>query len=197
MGRVDIDGAGRVAPALRKGLAEGLDDTGDWMLDEGKDKAKDVILGADRVWRKTLKQGFTAEKDKLKSRNYRWQGEIKNTASHAEVNENGLPPGSSPSVQDIIPWVDDKLTPNADVQAAAASADVGSWNPDLQKLAGWYSPGMVITAFAVKEGLEEDGYEGIGFMETTEKYLGGQGRLHIKNKVEKHMNRELRKAGLK
>ena len=197
MGRVDIDGADRVAPALKKGLAEGLDDTGDWMLDEGEDKAKDIILGADRVWRKTLKQGFTAEKDQLTSRYYRWHGEIKNTAPHAEVNEDGLKPGSSPSVQDIIPWVDDNMTPDGDAQDAAASANLGNWTPELQKLAGWYSPGMVITAFAVKEGLEEDGYEGIDFMDTTEKYLGGQGRLHIKNKVEKHMNRELRKAGLK
>lgn len=186
----------RVQPALRSGLKEGLEDAGNWMLDKGEDKAKDAVLSADRVWRKTLKQGFRTEEDEF-NRTYHWKGEIRNEAPHAHINENGLKPGANPSVQDIIPWVDDKLTPNAKAQDSADAANVGNWDPQLQTLAAQYSPGIVITSFAVKEGLEDDGYRGIGFMETAEKYLEGYGRPLVKNKVEKQMERELRAAGLK
>lgn len=74
---------------------------------------------------------------------------------------------------------------------------VEDWDPQLQALASAYSPGMVITAFAVKQGLEDKGYPGIGFMETTEQYLETVGPMIVKSKVEKQMNNELRKAGLK
>jgi hypothetical protein len=72
-----------------------------------------------------------------------------------------------------------------------------SWDPDLQDLADEYSPGYVITAFAVRESIAEEGYPGIHFTETTEAYLKQIGTPMVKNKVEKHMNQELRKAGLK
>jgi len=193
---IDVRKADRVGPALRRGLREGMEDAGNWMLDEGEDKAKDAVLSADRVWRKTLKQGFSTNENQF-SRSYHWQGSIENDAPHAEINEHGLKPGTSPSVQDIIPWVDDKLTPNAEAQASADAADVGSWNPNLQSLAAEYSAGIVITTFAVKEGLEEDGYPGIGFMDTTESYLEQVGPRLVKQKVEKQMRRELRAAGLK
>lgn len=193
---VDVERWERVQPALRRGLREGLSDAGNWMLDEGEDKAKDVILSADRVWRKTLKQGFTTEENEF-SRTDHWQGHIRNEAPHAELNEDGLKPGSSPPVQKIIPWVDDKITPNVKAQASAAEADTSNWDPQLEALAAEYSPGKVIASFAVKEGLEEKGYPGIGFMETTEQYLGQMGKMQVKNKVEKHMERELRAAGLK
>jgi hypothetical protein len=192
---IDVEGAGKVGRALRDGLRKGLEDAGNWMLDKGEDQAKDAVLSADRVWRKTLKQGFQTNENQF-SRSYHWQGKIENDAPHAEINEYGLPPGTSPSVQDIIPWVDDKLTPNAKAQASADSANVGEWDPQLQSLAAEYSPGIVITSFAVKEGLEEDGYPGIGFMETTETYLKSYGPTLVKSKVEKHMRRELRAAGL-
>jgi hypothetical protein len=71
------------------------------------------------------------------------------------------------------------------------------WNPELQELADTYSPGYVITAFAVREKLDEEGYEGIHFTETTESYMKQMGKTWIKSKVEKHMNRQLRQAGLK
>jgi len=193
---IDVRKADRVQPALRRGLREGLEDAGNWMLDSGEDKAKDVVLGADRVWRKTLKQGFRTEENDF-NRTYRWKGEIRNEAPHAEINERGLKPGTSPAVQDIIPWVDDKLTPNAKAQASADAADTDNWTPELERLAAEYSPGIVITSFAVKEGLEDDGYSGIGFMETTEQYLSSYGPPLVKRKVEKHMERELRAAGLK
>jgi hypothetical protein len=70
------------------------------------------------------------------------------------------------------------------------------WDNDLQDLADEYSPGYVITAFAVKETMEEEGRPGIHFTETTEAYLRKIGPMIVKNKVEKHMNRELRKRGL-
>jgi hypothetical protein len=200
MSDIDIDiritNAGKVPPSLKQGLEDGLQDSGEAFLDKGEDKAKDVIFSADRVWRKTLKQGFRTEDDRT-STFYSWSGKINNDAPHAKINEDGRDPGNAPSVQDIIPWVDDKLTPNADAQEKAERANVEEWNPQLQGLAGIYSPAMVITAFAVKGGLEEKGYPGIGFMETTEAYLKQIGPLLVKRKVEKHMNRELRQAGLK
>lgn len=194
--KIGVDGADKVGPALTRGLKEGLEEAGNWMLDEGEDKAKDAVLSADRVWRKTLKQGFRTEESEF-NRNYRWKGEIENEAPHAEINEDGLKPGANPSVQDIIPWVDDTLTPNGDAQARASYSDISNWDPELESLADAYTPAMVITAFAVKEGLEESGYPGIGFMETTEAYLKQVGPMLVKSKVEKHMNRELRAAGLK
>jgi hypothetical protein len=85
-------------------------------------------------------------------------------------------------------------------QASGAAADTDEWDPQLEALAAEYSPAMVVTAFAVKEGLEEDGYEpvnGIGFMETARRYMKKYGPMLVKNKVKKQMNRELRAAGLK
>jgi hypothetical protein len=70
-----------------------------------------------------------------------------------------------------------------------------NWDPELQQLAAEYSPGYVITAFAVRESLEEEGYPGIHFTETTESYLKQIGTPMVKNKIEKHMQRELRKIG--
>lgn len=193
---VDVERWKRVQPALRAGLREGLKDAGGWMLDEGEDKAKDVVLSADRVWRRTLKQSFSSSENQF-SRTTHWKGHIENTAPHAEINENGVKPGNSPAVQDIIPWVDDNLTPNANAQASADAGNIGNWDPQLQALAVHYSKGAVITSFAVKRGLEEKGFPGIGFMETTEQYLNQVGPRLVKQKVEKHMRRELRASGLK
>lgn len=193
---VDVEKADRVQPALRRGLREGLEEAGDWMMREGEDKARDVVLSADRVWRGTLKQSFDTEENEF-SRYYHWKGKISNDAPHAKIVEHGRDPGNAPSVQQIIPWVDDKLTPNASAQRRAESADVNQWSPELEALAAEYSPGIVITAFAVAEGLEDKGYPGIGFMETTETYLKQVGPMLVKRKVEKQMERELRAAGLK
>lgn len=192
---IEVDGTDKVGRALHKGLKEGLKESGDWMLREGEDKAKDAVMAADRVWRGTLKHGFRKSEHGYSGE--AWHGKLRNEAPHAEINEDGLKPGSSPSVQDIIPWVDDNLSPNAKAQAQADAADVNNWDPTLEAMAAEYSPGIVITSFAVREGLERDGYPGIGFMETTETYLRSYGPILVKNKVEKHMERELRAAGLK
>lgn len=71
-----------------------------------------------------------------------------------------------------------------------------NWDPDLKALADEYSPGYVITAFAVREKIANEGYPGIHFTDTTEAYLMQIGKPMVKNKVEKHMNRQLREAGL-
>lgn len=68
-----------------------------------------------------------------------------------------------------------------------------NWDPGLRDLANEYSPGYVITAFAVKNSLEEEGYPGIHFTDTTESYLKQIGPPIIKAKVEKHMQKELDK----
>lgn len=71
-----------------------------------------------------------------------------------------------------------------------------NWDSSLQDLAEEYSPGYVITAFAVKETMEKEGRPGIHFTETTKTYLRQIGPMIVENKVEKNMNRELRKRGL-
>ncbi len=38
-----------------------------------------------------------------------------------------------------------------------------NWHPDLQELAEEYSPGYVLTAFAVRSDIKEEGYPGIHF----------------------------------
>jgi hypothetical protein len=198
---IEVDKASHVAPALRRGLREGLKNAGEWMMDEGEDKARDIVMTTDRVWRKTVKRGFSTEENQF-SRTAHWKGEIRNDAPHAKIVEKGLAPageitGSTPSVQDIIPWVSSELTPNAKAQASADAANVDNWDPEIANLAKEYSPGIVITAFVVRESIEEEGYPGIDFMDTTESYLNQVGPRLVKQKVEKHMRRELRAAGLK
>lgn len=70
------------------------------------------------------------------------------------------------------------------------------WEDDLQDLAEEYTPGYVITAFGVQESIKKEGYHGVHFTESTESYLRSQ-KMNVKNKIEKQINNELRKAGLK
>jgi len=205
MGDIDIDidvkKWERVQPALRSGLSEGLEEAGEWLMDKGESHARDIVMFSDRIWNKQVKRGFTTDSDELTNRYYRWTGEIRNNAPHAMIVEKGLAPageitGSSPSVQDIIPWVDDEVVPNAEAQESAEKANIGNWNVQLQALAVEYGKATVIAAFAIAESLKEDGYPGIRFMGQTESYLQSQ-TMNVKNKVEKQMERELRAAGLK
>lgn len=197
---IDVKKAGRVGPALRRGLEDGLEESGEWMLDQGKDHAKDIVMLTDRVWRKRVKNGFFTSGTSI--RGHKWRGVIRNQAPHAEIVEKGLAPageivGSNPSVQDIIGWVDDKITPNASAQRAAKSANLNNWNPELRTLASVYGTATVIAAFNIRRHLEKNGYPGIRFMEQAEFYLEQISRMNVKHKVEKNMERELRKAGLK
>lgn len=107
----EVQNAEKIIPALKDGLEEGLEDGGEWILRNGKDRAQDAIMSADRVWMETLKRGFRTSKNEHIGKPGNWQGTIKNDAPHAGINEHGLKPGSSPSVQDIIPWVSQNLSP--------------------------------------------------------------------------------------
>jgi hypothetical protein len=193
---IDIDGAERVPGALKRGLKDGLEDVGEHLQKEGVDKGQDALLSTDRIWRKRVYHGFETDTNQF-NRYYRWKGEIHNRAPHAVIVDRGLKPGANPQVQDIIEWVDSKITPNADAQESAEEADVEEWDPQLQELAAEHGAAIVISSFAIKYGLEEDGYPGINFTGTIESYLEQIGKPHAKSKVEKHMNRELRKSGLK
>jgi len=198
---IDVEGATKVGPALRRGLSDGLEDTGKTLLEEGEDKARDEVMGAGRVWNEEVKHGFESEGADFQ-RFYHWKGKIFNPVKHADVVDRGLAPegeitGSNPSVQDIMPWVVDNITPDADAQAKAEKANIGNWDPQLQALAVQNGKANVIAAFAIRDSIDKDGFPGIHFTDTTEAYLKQVGVMMIKNKVEKHMNRELRKAGLK
>jgi hypothetical protein len=197
---IDIDGTERVSPALRKGLSDGLDDAGSWLLKKGEQNAKGIVLNTDRVWRETLQKGFTTQKHGF-NRYYHWKGKIRNEAKHAKIVEKGLQPAgeinrAGPSVQDILPWVDSEVTPNAAAQASAEASNIANWDPQLQALAVEYGKADVIAAFAIAQHIQDQGYAGIRFMEQTRSYLRSQ-TVNVKNKVEKHMNRKLREAGLK
>lgn len=193
---IDIDGAEKVAPALRKGLKEGLKESGEYLQKQGVDKGQDALRSTDRIWRRQVYHGFETESNQF-NRYYRWKGKIHNRAPHATIVDKGLKPGVNPEVQDIIEWVDAKITPNAAAQESAEKADIKEWDPELQALAAEHGAAIVISSFAIKYGLEEDGYPGIDFTGTIESYLEQIGHPISKSKVEKQMNRELRKAGLK
>jgi len=189
---IDVKRHSQILPAIQSGLSDGLKDAGQWMLDTGERRAKDAIMSADRIWHRTLKEGFETEGSGEFTRQSGWKGKITNTAPHASLNERGLKPGSSPPVQKIAPWVNDRIATGI----AGNSHDTSNWDPDLQALAERYSPGVVVTSFAVKNKLENKGYSGIGFMETTETYLKTVGPPIVKQKVEKHLRREVREHGL-
>jgi len=199
---IEVDGIEETIGAFKLGLEKGLDAGGDWMLREGKDKAQGIVLSTDRVWRSTLKQGFSSNETgpdiagiSETGRYYSWEGEIRNDAPHATIVEHGLKPGNSPPVQAILPWIDDKLIPDQETQEKADRANIGYWDPMLQAAAVQYGKAQVLTAFAVKSKLENRGYKGIRFMETTESYLNQVGHIVVRNKIVKHMNAALRTAG--
>lgn len=75
------------------------------------------------------------------------------------------------------------------------AVNLQDWHPDLRDLAREYSPGMVITAFAVQQHLEQNGYPGIGYMETAERYMNQVGPMITQRKVESRMQQQLRAKG--
>lgn len=196
---IDIDGAEKVAPALQEGLNEGLQDAGNWLLEKGEENARDIVIGADKIWRKSLKNSFSSSPSRFNRFN-RWKGTIRNDARHAPIVDKGLQPAgeinrASPSVQDILPWVDSEVTPNAAAQAKAEASNIANWDVQLQALAVQYGKADVIAAFAIAESIKNNGYPGIHFSEQTESYMRSQ-KQNIKKKVEKEMNKKLREAGL-
>lgn len=197
---IEVERAERVGPALSEGFHEGLYDTGRHLLAEGEKFATDYVQNTDRVWLKRVKRGFDSEENQF-SRYFNWQGKITNDAPHAKIVDEGLKPEgkqrrSSPSVQDIIEWVDSEVVPNTSAQEAANSANIGNWDPQLQALAVHHGKANVIAAFAIAESLKEEGYPGIWFTETTEEYLEQIGKPMLKNKIESEMQKKLREAGV-
>jgi hypothetical protein len=190
---IEIDGAEAVGPAIEQGVESGIEETGNYLLRKGTERAKNIVLSAERVWRGTLREGFTAEGSNAPR--YQWHGKIRNVAPHAELNEDGLKPNNSPEIQDILPWVSTTLIPNAEAQLRASESDIGNWDAELEALASSYSPAMVLTAFAVKGKLENKGYAGIHYMDRTDSYLQGIGPMILKKKVEKHIRKELQAVG--
>lgn len=193
---IDVERHHQIPGAISEGFREGLRDGGEWLLDEGERQAKDIILSAERIWRSKLREGFVSDGGSGDfTRPTGWKGKLKNEAPHAELNERGLKPGSSPPVQKIAPWVDDQLGTSLP-GVPTSSYNPENWDPQLTALAEEYSPGVVLTSFAVKNSLEDEGYSGIGFMQTTEEYLNGVGPMVVREKVKKHLRREIRERGL-
>jgi hypothetical protein len=72
------------------------------------------------------------------------------------------------------------------------------WDPALRELATEYSPGYVLTAFAVRESIAEEGYPGIHFTEKTEDFIEREALLgYLERTIEREMNKELRHSGFK
>lgn len=194
MGDIDLNAEIRnhreVDDAIRDGINRALRETGNWLQRNGRSKARDVIRGADRIWRRKVYYGWSTASGTLSAG--QWNGKLRNEAPHAHIVENGVKPGNTPQVQHIIPWVSDELSPHE-----LEGRDPENWDPELQELAAQYSPGYVLTAFAVKDKLEREGYPGIGFMEAAETYMQRVGPMVLRQKAEKQIERELRKHNLK
>jgi hypothetical protein len=191
--KADLKKHERVSPALFDGLREGLEESGNWMLENGTRFAYDYVVAKDRVWNKQVKRGFTTNENQFSRRDH-WQGTISNEAPHADMVEDGRPPGTEIDIAEIVPWVDDRLTPNSDAREKAEDSNVSAWDQKIRGLAWTHGTANVITAFAVKRHLEKEGYPGIGFMDTTESYLEQVSGMVIKGKIEREMERELKKA---
>lgn len=179
--------------ALHEGVEKGLEDTGDSLLTKGKDKAEIEVSIVRRIWTTEVLESFEKAPDES-AEDLNWEGAIVNPVKHADVVDRGLAPageipGSNPSVQDIMPWVVSKLSP------ASFTGNTAGWDEDTKKLADEYSPGYVITAFAVRNKLDKQGYPGIHFTETTESYMKQIGTPMLRNKVVKHLRKELEKVG--
>lgn len=182
---VEVEGERRMEKALEEGLEAGLRDSIAWLLRNGISESKDRIRVTDRLWRKEVFRNWSMQWDQSEEEAH---GRITNNAPHARIVDEGLKPGSAnPSVQDIIPWVDDKLSPQP-----VGDRNPSEWDPELIALSEEYSPGMVLTAFAIKDHLEEQGYPGIDFTGAAERYMERVGPMVIKRKIEKWMQRRVR-----
>lgn len=199
MGDIDIDvdvhGVNRTIKALKDGIERGLEKSGKRLLKKGKRDAKDIVMLHDRVWNEQVKRGFVTSEHPSPGYYY-WSGDITNTASHANIVDKGLAPegqitGSKPSVQDIIPWVDSKVVPNAWAREQAEESNIGNWDVQLQALAVQYGKAEVITSFAIADKIKNQGYPGIHFKKQTESNLKSQA-VNVKHTVESEIRKELK-----
>jgi len=198
---VDVDDGdlAKLEDALIEGLENGMRESIAWMVRNGQHKAKSRIRSTDRVWRQRVYHGWKQQETVVTETGGGVEGEggLINTADHAKVVDVGLAPegqieGANPQVQNIIQWVSEKLYPHPH-----AGVNLEDWEDELQALAAEYSPGYVMTAFAVKHKLDEKGYPGIDFTGAAESYLRKTGPMIVHRKVEKQMNKKLRQYGLK
>lgn len=191
---VDDDDLARLEEALLDGLEDGMGASVAWLTRKGQSKAKSRIRSTDRVWRRKVYHGWSSQD--IETSPEHASGQITNLADHARVVDEGLAPageitGSNPQVQDIIKWVSSELYP-----AVHDGVDLDDWDPELQALAAEYSPGYVLTAFAVRDKLDREGYPGIDFTGAAEQYLERVGPMVVQRKVEKRINRKLREYGV-
>jgi hypothetical protein len=190
---VDVEGLDEMGDAIREGVAEGLRDSGDWLLENGEERAEDIVAGR-RVFNREVREGFYSYGDNL-NQGSRWRGIIKNRAKHAGVVDEGLAPAgegrnANPAVQDLLPWVVRNMQP---VSISPDSKIGEKWQSDLKELAAEFGPGYVMTAFKLKNTIESDGIPGIHYSDKTAAYLDQVGPMVTKNKVKKNLRYELRK----
>lgn len=120
--------------ALLDGLKEGMEDSLKWLRKRGKQKAKSHIQTHGRVWNKRVKNLWTKQGAIVTTTGDDYHGTTAAiaVADHAVIVDKGLAPrgeikGANPSVQDLIPWVSDKLGPSP---YGATSGDDSDDGPD-------------------------------------------------------------------
>jgi hypothetical protein len=134
--KIDVDGATKVAKALRTGLMEGLDDSGKYLINSGAEVAEDEVVGARKVWTEETKKSFETNVWRF-NRTDHWKGSIINQAKQAAIVDEGIAPAGEHKnpdirIQDIMPWVVAHLSP--------ADYDGGDGDPGLTDYNGGDGP---------------------------------------------------------
>lgn len=107
--RVDRSDLRRLIRGMKRGIADGMRDSRDDLLDIGERRAKDVIRTHDRIWNKELYHAFTQTKSSSAA-GAKVSGRLANTSPHAAPVEHGADYGArGPPVAALIPWVEDNL----------------------------------------------------------------------------------------
>lgn len=188
---IEVEDLHRLERALRNGVNDGAGETARWAVDEGRNRARDLLRighnGHPRIWQSEVYHGF---RHTIRREGNDYSAELRNIAPHAHIVEMGRRPGATPPpVQALMDWVVDKLNP------APVSENFFD-NPELHALADAYGPGYVVTAFNVQDKIEREGIAGIRFMGRTENYLKQITPAVAHRKVEKHIERSLKQHGI-
>lgn len=192
---VEVEDLEELEDALKKGVRRGTSDTARWSVDEGRNKAQDLLRAGDsrgnrRIWKREVYHGF---KHFIERKPHGYQANLFNTAPHVGIVELGRRPGETPpQVQDLMEWVVSKLNPAPDFDPDL----VQYWEPELQALAATYGGGYVRTAFRVQDKIREEGIEGIRFMDRTENYLKQITPPIAHQKIESEIETQLRLHGI-
>lgn len=158
--RVDVDVdknlKEKFVGAMRKGLDEGLQETGETLLENGQEVAEDAA--AAQMWNKEVKRGFETEESDFQ-RSTSWHGKIFNPVQHADVVDRGIAPqgeielSAPPPIQALMPWVVDNLDP--------ADYGGGDGSPD-------FTPGDGGDGGDQPSGITEDDFTVSNFRSTTD-----------------------------